>query len=105
MTSTREPHSNDSRLDRILSPDYPICRDDVVWVLEWIKKKVADEAPELLSVPQPRLLRNFQAFAEISLMLIKQRGGCGHETDQLRRCLSEALFGLLPVTDKPDLRN
>jgi len=99
MALSREPHPTRGRMDRILSPDYPLCRDDVVWILEFIKKKVADEAPELLALPQPRLLRNFQSFAEVSTLLIKQRSGCGHETDRLRSCLAEALYGLLPESD------
>ncbi|MFD0869791.1 hypothetical protein [Paenibacillus residui] len=28
-----------SRLEQILHPNHPLCRDDVVWVLELIKKK------------------------------------------------------------------
>ncbi|MBW7474225.1 hypothetical protein K0T92_05670 [Paenibacillus oenotherae] len=99
MPSNREPRPAADRISRILNPDYPLCRDDVVWILEYIKKKVADEAPELLSLSQPRLLRNFQCFAEASMILIKQRGGCGHEADRLRNCLLEAVDGLHPAPD------
>lgn len=99
MSRHHQPRLIQQRIDTILHPDYPLCRDDVVWMLEYIKKKVADEAPELLSLPQPRLLRNFQCFAEASMILIKQRSGCSHEADRLRRCLSEAYNGLRPVQD------
>jgi hypothetical protein len=58
-----------------------------------MKKKVADEAPELISLPQPQLLRMFQSFAEVSMILIKQRSGCGPEADRLRSCLAEAMSG------------
>jgi hypothetical protein len=100
MALQREPHPIRSRIERILSADYPICRDDVVWMLEYIKKKVADEAPELLSLPQPRLLRIFQNFAEVSMMMLKHRNGCiGPEADRLRGCLSEAIFVLPAESD------
>ncbi|CAH1206997.1 hypothetical protein PAECIP111893_02668 [Paenibacillus plantiphilus] len=99
MPPNHQPQFMQERINKILHPDYPLCRDDVVWMLEYIKKKVADEAPELLSLPQPRLLRNFQSFAEASMILIKQRSGCSHEADRLRACLSEAMSGLRPLTD------
>lgn len=94
MIPNLEPQPTNVRLNRILNPDYPLCRDDVVWVLEFMKKKVADEAPELLSLPQPQLLKKFQCFAEASMILIKQRRGLGQEPDRLRSCLQEILFGL-----------
>ncbi len=94
MLPNLEPQSTNVRLTRILNPDYPLCRDDVVWVLEYMKKKVADEAPELLSLPQPQLLKKFQCFAEASMILIKQRRGLGQEPDRLRSCLQEVLYGL-----------
>jgi hypothetical protein len=94
MLPNLEPQPTNVRLTRILNPDYPLCRDDVVWVLEYMKKKVADEAPELLSLPQPQLLKKFQCFAEASMILIKQRRGLGQEPDRLRSCLQEVLYGL-----------
>ena len=94
MLPNLEPQPTNVRLTRILNPDYPLCRDDVVWVLEYMKKKVADEAPELLSLPQPQLLKKFQCFAEASMILIKQRRGLGQEPDRLRSCLQEVLDGL-----------
>ncbi|MFC5652165.1 hypothetical protein ACFPYJ_24215 [Paenibacillus solisilvae] len=94
MFPNLEPQPTNIRMARILNPDYPLCRDDVVWVLEYMKKKVADEAPELLSLPQPLLLKKFQCFAEASMILIKQRRGLGQEPDRLRSCLKEVLYGL-----------
>ncbi|MDF2718464.1 MAG: hypothetical protein K0R28_5389, partial [Paenibacillus sp.] len=50
------PKPPDRRLEQILSPNHPLCKDDVVWVLEFVKKKVAEQDPRLLDLPQPRLL-------------------------------------------------
>lgn len=94
MASLPEPLSARYRVDRLNNPDYPLSRDDVVWTLAFVKKKMADEAPDLVGLPQPLLLRKFQSFAEASLMLLKQRGGCGHETDRLRSCLQELIADL-----------
>ncbi|MBB3114412.1 hypothetical protein FHS18_006533 [Paenibacillus phyllosphaerae] len=101
MALHHEPLPARSRFDRMLSTDYPLCREDVIWMLEYMKKKMADEAPLLASLPQPQLLQSFQSFAEAATILIKQRSGCGPEADRLRSCLLAAADGLLPRTDKP----
>ncbi|QHW35343.1 hypothetical protein GZH47_28530 [Paenibacillus rhizovicinus] len=94
MASMPEPFSALYRVNRINDPDYPLSREDVIWTLEFVKKKMADEAPELHGLPQPLLLRKFQSFAEASLLLLKQRNGCGPEADRLRLYLQELIAGL-----------
>ncbi|NIK68528.1 MULTISPECIES: hypothetical protein [unclassified Paenibacillus] len=96
---TNESHLPDSRLtseriDRILSPDHPLCREDVVWMLEYIKKKVADGDPALRDLSQPRLLKNFHYFAEASMLLIRRKHYSEQEATRLRNCLIEASYGL-----------
>lgn len=88
------PNPIAARLERILDPAHPLCKDDIVWVLEFIKKKVADKDPALLDLSQPRLLNNFHSFAEIAMLLI-HRSSYG-ETERLRTWLYEAAHGLLP---------
>ncbi|TYP72707.1 hypothetical protein [Paenibacillus methanolicus] len=95
MALGQEPHLARNRFDRMLSPEYPLCREDVVWMLEYIKKKMADEAPVLSSLPQPVLLKSFQGYVEAAMILIKQRGGSGPEADRLRSCLQAAADGFL----------
>lgn len=85
---------NQSKLDHILHPSYQLCREDVIWILEFIKKKVAEEDPNLLGLAQPRLLKNFHYFAEISMMLIHRRNGFDQEADRLKMWLREAAYGL-----------
>ncbi|WP_336786274.1 hypothetical protein [Paenibacillus sp. MMO-177] len=96
---TTESNLPDSRLtndriDRILSPDHPLCREDVVWMLEYIKKKVADGDPALRDLSQPRLLKNFHYFAEASMLLIRRKHYSEQEATRLRNCLIEASYGL-----------
>ncbi|MCM3626365.1 hypothetical protein M3194_03140 [Paenibacillus glycanilyticus] len=83
-----------ARIDRILSPDHPLCREDVVWMLEYIKKKVADGDPALRDLSQPRLLKNFHYFAEASMLLIRRKHYSEQEATRLRNCLIEASHGL-----------
>jgi hypothetical protein len=83
------------KLDYILNPSTPLCREEVVWILEYIKKKVAEEDPNLLSLSQPRLLQNFRYFAEIALMLIQRRINFDQEPDRLKKWIAEASFGLI----------
>jgi hypothetical protein len=85
------------RLEQILDPAHPLCKDDVVWILEYIKKKVAEEDPQLMELSQPRLMQNFRYFADIALMLIQRRNGFDQEADRLKAWIAEATFGLHPT--------
>lgn len=95
-----EPYPNSlsltqKRIDLILDPGHPLCREDVVWMLDYIKKKVADEDPSLMSLSQPRLMQNFLFFAEASMALIQRRHNCDQEADRLRHWLKQAAYGLI----------
>ncbi|MCZ8520262.1 MULTISPECIES: hypothetical protein [Paenibacillus] len=85
-----------SKVQQILDPSTPLCKDDIVWMLEYIKKKVAEEDPNLMDLPQPRLMQNFRYFAEIALMVIQRRNGFDQEADRLKAWVSEAAYGLCP---------
>ena len=78
----------------MLENDHPLCREDIVWTLGYIKKRVAEEDPLLLDLPQPRLLQNFRYFAEVAMLLIHRTNKLEH--DNLKRLLGEAAFGLFP---------
>jgi hypothetical protein len=82
------------RLEQILKPGYQLCREDVVWILEFIKKKVAEEDPQLLGLSQPHLMRNFRYFTEIAMMLIHHRSGFDQEAERLRAWLREVAYGI-----------
>lgn len=92
------PNPNQNRLQQILHPDHTLKRDDVVWVLDYIKKKVADKDPKLLTLPQPRLLENFHCFAEVAMKLIHHHSFYDQEFERLKRYLKEALYGLEPTS-------
>ncbi|TVY06765.1 hypothetical protein FPZ49_27755 [Paenibacillus cremeus] len=84
------------KLEQILDPARPLCKEEIIWMLEFIKKKVAEEDPQLMDLSQPRLLQNFRYFAEIALMLIQRRNGFDQEADRLKAWVQEASYGLHP---------
>lgn len=83
------------KIERILDNTYPLSRDDVVWMLGYITKKVADEDPAIAGLSQPQLLQNFHAFAEVSMALISRRNSSDHDVQRLREWLRQAATGLL----------
>ena len=84
----------EQRLERILSQNHTLCKEDVIWVLDFVKKKIAEHDPRLTDLSQPRLLKNFHYFAEVAMFIIHRRPSCGEETERLRTWLAEATFGL-----------
>ncbi len=81
-----------NKFKQILSPSHTLLREDIIWVLDYIKEKVAEGDPLLLGLPEPRLLKNFHYFAEVALVLIHKRQII--EPDQLKQWLTEATYGL-----------
>ncbi|MCD1257959.1 hypothetical protein B5M42_003765 [Paenibacillus athensensis] len=87
------PDPTRGKLDQLLHPGYPLCKEDVVWILEFIKKKVAEEDPQMQVTSQPHLIKNFLYFAEVAMMLIHRRNGFDQEADRLKKWLREAAYG------------
>ncbi|MCR8656051.1 hypothetical protein [Paenibacillus endoradicis] len=83
------------KIERILDSTYPLSRDDVVWMLGYITKKVADEDPAITGLSQPQLLQNFHAYAEVAMALIGRRNSSDQEAERLRQWLRQASQGLL----------
>lgn len=83
------------KLERLLAPYHSLCREDAVWLLEYIKKKVTEEDPRLQDLSQPRLMYSFRCFAEAALSLIHSRHAGDQDGDRLKQWLVEAAHGLL----------
>jgi hypothetical protein len=96
MLHTPMEHHTKSRIDEILQPAHILCREDVVWTLEYIKKKLAEEDPAFLELPSSRLLKNFHYFAEIAMMLIHRHQPQDQEMNRLKMWMAEAAYGLRP---------
>jgi len=78
-------------LRRLLDPAYPLCREDVMWALGFIKKKVADGAPEWAELDRPQLLARFACFADMALLLLHRGSPSNTETACFRTMLRELL--------------
>lgn len=85
------PQSAGSRIDRIRDPARPACRDDLIWLLHTVKKKVADGAPALQELPRPQLIALFRDFAEAALVLLHGRTCTADELERARRSLADAV--------------
>jgi len=77
-------------ISNLLDADHPLCRNDVIWLLQYIKKRVADEDPALLDIPQLRLIQAFHAYAEAALCLIQRGNNNSLDANQMRKWLAEA---------------
>jgi hypothetical protein len=87
--------SHRRKWEQITDPNGVLNRDDLVWLLEYVKVKVAEPDPELLKLPPQRLLRNFRAYAELALLLV--HGARIHHdqgTDGIKQWIKEAGYGL-----------
>lgn len=91
------PLQTKHKLEQMFKPDYPLCKEDVVWILELIKKKVAEGDPALLDLAQPRLLKSFHYFTEVAMLLIHRRHMFDQEADRLRTWLLEAASGIIEL--------
>lgn len=85
------PNPSQQRISKLMDPSHPLCKEDVIWVLEVIKKKVADGDPKYSDLPQPQLLKQFSCFAEAAMLLIHRRPGGDQEIDRLRLWLTESV--------------
>lgn len=96
MTPTSMALTADQKLERILSPTHTICKEDMIWVLNYIKSKIAEEDERLMALPQPRLYKNFANFAEAAMLIIHKKQVFDQEADELKTWIAEACYGLSP---------
>jgi hypothetical protein len=72
------------KFEQLSHPAHPLCREDVIWMLELIKKMVAEPDPHLMDLTQPQLLQHFHEFAEVAMKLIYRRPSYYIETEKLK---------------------
>ena len=83
----------ENKFHRLMDDSHTLCKEEIIWILAYIKQKTADEDSALRNLHQPRLLLNFFHYAEIALMLLHPTN-CLHEQGRLKKLLREASFGL-----------
>lgn len=82
-----------ARMERIMDKQHPLCKEDIVWVLNMVKSKLSCNDEALSALDADRIKRNFCYFAEVSVMLL-QHNKFDQESDRLRFYLAEAAYGL-----------
>lgn len=99
--SNYPPHLSSAarRIRRISDPSYPLCREDIIWVLHYVQKKVASKDPSLLDLSKPRLLKNFSSYCEAALLLHNSGNHFHAKNDDVRTCLLDAMYGLPELAD------
>ena len=91
MANRYARHTADGPLRRLLDPDQPFCREDVLGTLGLIKRQLADGAPEWSRLDRPQLLAYFSCFAEMALLLLNRQAPDRPEADQFRAMLADML--------------
>ncbi|WP_232276803.1 methyltransferase [Paenibacillus sp. 481] len=86
-----------ARMQKILDPNHPLCREDIVWALNYVKRKLVEQDEALRRLSPERVLHNFRYFAEVSLLLHRSSSQ-SQESDRLRSYLAEAAYGLWEPT-------
>lgn len=76
-------------LRRLLDPTTNLCREDVIWALEFLKRKMAEGAPEWSGLERPQLLANITCFAEMAMLLVHKRAPGVPETACFREMLGQ----------------
>ncbi|WP_106768222.1 hypothetical protein [Paenibacillus faecalis] len=85
------------RLIQILDPSHPLCREDIMWVLHYVQKKVASKDPALLELSKPRLLQTFNSYCEAAMLLLGSKAPFYADNDKIRACLLDVLHGLVDI--------
>jgi hypothetical protein len=80
------------RIEQISHPSHPLCREDVIWMLELIKKKVVEQDPSIMDLDQPQLIQHFNAFAELAMKLNHRRTASYPEDEHLTAWIYQANF-------------
>jgi hypothetical protein len=78
-------------LMRLLDRSQPFCREDVLWALDYMKRKAAEGAPEWTGLDRPQLVEVFACYAEMALLLL-QRQTPGRPEKERFRAVLEGLF-------------
>lgn len=91
MTDSVKRPIADVPLRRLLDSTQPFCREDVLWALHAMKRKLAEGAPEWSGLDRPELLACFSCFAEMSLLLLHRQTPGHPETERFRAMVAKML--------------
>ena len=90
------------RLDKIFDPRHPLRKDDVIWVLDFVKSQIAAPSARVAKLNKERLLENFRCFAEVAMLMVQHQRLTHPQGEQLKHWLYEACHGLYPRDGEPE---
>ncbi|NMO94696.1 hypothetical protein [Paenibacillus lemnae] len=82
------------RLRQILDPSHPLCREDIIWVLHYVQKKVASKDPALQDLSKPQLLQSYAGYCQTVMSLLGGTRPVHSGSDEIRACLLDIVNGL-----------
>lgn len=97
MSSSRGPESTEDsttnpiniRLERIMDPNHPLCREDVTWLLNTIKNKLIEHHSDP-TLSYDTLLYSYRYYAEVSMLMLQRPSTSALESQRLRKYMKEA---------------
>ena len=93
------------KLKQILHPSHELCREDIIWILEFIGQTLKKGNPRLYEWPPARILDHFRNYAEIALMMIHQRAITDQEPQRIKSLIAEAVHGFYEPADEQKVSN
>lgn len=76
-------------IQRLLDTSQPFLREDVIWALDYIRRKAADKAFLSTGPDQPPCCEYFACFAEMSLLLLNRQMPGPAEKARFRALLAD----------------
>ena len=74
---------------RLLDATQPFLRDDVIWALDYVRRKAADKAPLSSAAGPLPCCEYFACFAEMALILLNRQMPGPEEQARFRAMLAE----------------
>ncbi|MGZ9587044.1 methyltransferase [Paenibacillus marinisediminis] len=87
-----------AHMERIMDPNHPLCRDDIIWLLNTIKNKLTEEGAHS-SLTNEVLLDSYRYYAELSMLMLQRNSTSGQESERLRRYMKRTASILLKPSD------
>lgn len=79
---------------KIMDENTVLCRDDVIWMLDYVKQRLAAKHSHAFHISQDRWLHHFKTFANTAMMLLHDHRFCDQDMQRIKQQLYEASIEL-----------
>lgn len=77
------------RFDQLIHNDQNLSKNQLIEILSYIEEKIINQDSIMMGLSNPRLITNFEAFAQIALHLLKDR-----PIRDINQWVKEASYGI-----------